>query len=107
MNANFLLINLDDVELSKKLNFITFLHEYIALRNFFEYSSCHCISSRKLKRKRHNCKPNEETRIRNRDMFINSILCKLSVHLLDKELKILKDMVESRWEILKKIEFCV
>jgi hypothetical protein len=45
--------------------------------------------------------------IRNRDMFINSILSKLSVHLLDKELKILKDMVENRCEILKKIEFCV
>ena len=98
---------MDDVELSKKLNFITFLHEYIALRNFFEHSSCQCSSPRKLKRKRHNCKPNEETRVRNRDMFINSILSKLSVHLLDKELKILKDMVENRWEILKKIEFCV
>ncbi len=67
----------------------------------------HVVLQEKLKRKQHNCKPNEETRIRNRDMFFNSKLSKLSVHLLDKELKILKDMVENRWEILEKIEFCV
>ena len=105
MNRNFLLINLDELELAKKLNFNSFLREYIALRNYFEHLSCQCSSPRKLKRKKHNCKPNEETRIRNRDLFINSILSNRCVNLQEKDLKILQDMVENRWELLKKIEF--
>jgi len=107
MDRTFLLINMDEVELLKKLNFNTFLHEYIVLKNSIQHNSCQCcnpFSLRKLKRKKHSCKPNEEIRIQNRDFIINSLLSKRSLILLEKDLLILQEMVEHRWETLNKID---
>lgn len=107
MDRTFLLINMDEVELLKKLNFNTFLHEYIVLKNSIKHNSCQCcyaFSLRKLKRKKHSCRPNEEIRMQNRDLIINSVLSNRSVILLEKDLLILQEMVENRWETLNKID---
>ena len=72
-----------------------------------KHNSCQCCYAlilRKLKRKKHSCKPNEEIRIQNRDFIINSLLSKRSLILLEKDLLILQEMVENRWETLNKID---
>ena len=42
--------------------------------------------------------------MQNRDLIINSVLSNRSVILLEKDLLILQEMVENRWETLNKID---
>lgn len=88
MFKKYLLISLDELDLAKKLDFNIFIQEYVYLR---ELSHDFCTMK-------------EGHRSHNRDFIINLILEKNKINLSEAELYLLTEMVESKWEILKKIE---
>ena len=108
MEKKYLLINLDEVELTKKVDFNVFIREYIICRNSNLCKACSKAhnkpTAKKCKRSKHTCTTTGEKCSENRDYTINMILNNNKINLSEKELNVLKEMVESRWECLKKID---
>ena len=96
MEKKNLVINLDQVELLKKVDFNLFIREYIVCRNnnACEFD-CNNVTVGNY---------TEEKRFEKRDYSINKILNNNKINLSEKELQVLTEMIEHRWEDLKKID---
>jgi hypothetical protein len=90
MSKKYLLINLDEIELAKILDFNIFIQEYVYLRR------------KTFKRKELDA--SENNRCHSRDYIINMILENNKINLTEKQLASLTELIETKWEVLKKIE---